>query len=93
MTSGEDITERKNAEKALEESRQMLEHQNEEYSTLHEEYLTMNEELTSINEDLSTAIERAEESEKLKTSFLQNMSHEIRTPLNAIIGFSEMLGM
>ncbi|MGM0376857.1 MAG: PAS domain S-box protein [Bacteroidota bacterium] len=90
---GRDITERKNAEKALEESRKMLEHQNKEYSALNEEYLTMNEELTSINEDLSTAIERAEESERLKTAFLQNMSHEIRTPLNAIIGFSEMLGM
>ena len=90
---GRDITERKEAEEALAESRQMLERQNEEYATLNEEYLTMNEELTSINEDLSAAIERAEESEKLKTAFLQNMSHEIRTPLNAIIGFSEMLGM
>ncbi|MGL1903756.1 MAG: MASE1 domain-containing protein [Fibrobacterales bacterium] len=35
--------------------------------------------------------EKAEESEKLKTSFLANMSHEIRTPLNAIIGFSNLL--
>jgi len=70
-----------------------LERQNEEYAALNEEYLTMNEELTRINQDLSLAIERAEESEKLKTAFLQNMSHEIRTPLNAVIGFSEMLGM
>ncbi|PWD98714.1 PAS domain S-box protein [Marinilabilia rubra] len=90
---GRDVTEQKMAEKALQESREMLERQNEEYASLNEEYLTMNEELTSINEDLSTAIERAEESEKLKTAFLQNMSHEIRTPLNSIIGFSEMLGM
>jgi PAS domain S-box-containing protein len=90
---GRDVTERKMAENALQESREMLERQNEEYATLNEEYLTMNEELTSINEDLSTAIERAEESEKLKTAFLQNMSHEIRTPLNSIIGFSEMLGI
>jgi|GEM_PF-1866961 len=90
---GRDVTEQKLAEKALQESRELLERQNEEYASLNEEYLTMNEELTSINEDLSAAIERAEESEKLKTAFLQNMSHEIRTPLNAIIGFSEMLGM
>lgn len=34
---------------------------------------------------------RAEESEKLKTAFLQNISHEIRTPMNSIIGFSELL--
>lgn len=90
---GRDITERKMAEDALRESRELLERQNEEYAALNEEYLTMNEELTSINEDLSQAIERAEESEKLKTAFLQNMSHEIRTPLNSVIGFSEMLGM
>ncbi|MBP7459839.1 MAG: PAS domain S-box protein [Candidatus Delongbacteria bacterium] len=41
---------------------------------------------------LIAAKEKAEESDRLKTAFLQNMSHEIRTPMNAIIGFSEMLG-
>lgn len=34
---------------------------------------------------------KAEESERLKTSFLSNLSHEIRTPLNAILGFSSLL--
>lgn len=33
----------------------------------------------------------AEQSDRLKTLFLQNMSHEIRTPMNGIIGFSELL--
>ncbi len=33
----------------------------------------------------------AEQSDYLKTAFLQNMSHEIRTPLNAICGFSGIL--
>lgn len=37
------------------------------------------------------AKEKAEQSDKLKSTFLANMSHEIRTPLNAIIGFSELL--
>ncbi|NJK85458.1 MAG: hypothetical protein HC906_05315 [Bacteroidales bacterium] len=37
------------------------------------------------------AKEKAEESDRLKTSFLQNMSHEIRTPMNAIMGFSQLL--
>ncbi|HZL10190.1 MAG TPA: ATP-binding protein [Prolixibacteraceae bacterium] len=41
--------------------------------------------------DLISAKEKAEESDRLKTSFLQNISHEIRTPLNAIMGFSELL--
>lgn len=35
--------------------------------------------------------EHAEESDRLKTAFLQNMSHEIRTPMNAIMGFSSLL--
>ena len=42
-------------------------------------------------EELLRAKEKAEESDRLKTAFLQNMSHEIRTPLNAILGFSELL--
>jgi len=41
--------------------------------------------------ELISAKERAEESDRLKTAFLQNMSHEIRTPMNAIMGFSELL--
>lgn len=35
--------------------------------------------------------EKAEESNRLKSSFLANMSHEIRTPMNAIQGFSELI--
>ena len=42
-------------------------------------------------ENLEAAKKRAEESDTLKTAFLQNLSHEIRTPMNAIVGFSKML--
>jgi PAS domain S-box-containing protein len=41
--------------------------------------------------ELKIAKEHAEESDHLKTAFLQNMSHEIRTPMNAIMGFSSLL--
>lgn len=40
---------------------------------------------------LDEAREKAGESEKLKTTFLENISHEVRTPLNAIVGLSTLL--
>jgi signal transduction histidine kinase/Tfp pilus assembly protein PilF len=44
-----------------------------------------------INKELVESKNKAEESDKLKSKFLQTISHEIRTPLNGIIGFSEMI--
>jgi PAS domain S-box-containing protein len=41
--------------------------------------------------NLRNALRKAEQSDMLKTAFLNNLSHEIRTPLNAIVGFSEIL--
>lgn len=35
--------------------------------------------------------QKAEESEKMKTAFINSVCHEIRTPLNAIVGFSDLI--
>ncbi|MFA5418641.1 MAG: PAS domain S-box protein, partial [Bacteroidales bacterium] len=42
-------------------------------------------------DDLKVALDKAEESDRLKSAFLANMSHEIRTPMNGILGFAQML--
>lgn len=47
--------------------------------------------LIEAKEELRKAKEVAEQSNWLKTMFIQNMSHEIRTPLNSIVGFSGVL--
>ncbi len=78
------ISERKRSEQLLKENSERIEAQNSEY-------IKINEELFKINRELKIAKEKAEESDKLKTAFLQNMSHEIRTPMNAIMGFSDLL--
>lgn len=41
--------------------------------------------------EMYAAIEKAQEAERLKNTFIANMSHEIRSPLNAIVGFSNLM--
>lgn len=41
--------------------------------------------------NLIVAKDKAEESDRLKSTFLANMSHDIRTPLNSIVGFTDLI--
>lgn len=56
--------------------------------------LSINRDITlrkKTEQDLIMALEKATESDRLKSAFLTNMSHEIRTPMNGILGFSDLL--
>lgn len=57
-------------------------------------YIKIGEDITDrkrLENQLSQSILKAEESDKLKTSFLSNLSHEVRTPLNGILGFTNLM--
>jgi len=41
--------------------------------------------------ELRAAMEKAKESDQLKSAFLLNISHEIRTPMNGILGFVDLI--
>ena len=47
--------------------------------------------LLKQNHDLEIALDRAQESDRMKTSFIEHVSHEIRTPLNVITGFAQVI--
>ncbi len=72
-----DISDRKQAEKELQETLSELEDANKLLESSVERANQMTQEATLAN--------------MAKSEFLANMSHEIRTPMNGIIGFSDLL--
>ncbi len=72
-----DITERKQAEKKLEETLSDLE--------------AVNEHLQQQTALASAMAAEAEMANAAKSEFLANMSHEIRTPMNGVVGMTNLL--
>ncbi len=77
LTTMTDITERKQAERKLEEFAQKMEYKNMDLDLA----LSRARELTW----------QAEKANMAKSEFLANMSHEIRTPMNGVIGMTGLL--
>ena len=59
-----------------------------------EKYFGLRRDVTDlilVQKKLEAEMLKAQESERLKTDFLENITHEVRTPLNSIVGFSNLL--
>ncbi len=64
---------------------------NQMVASLEESTLRLNQVVDQRTQQLRQALERAEESDRMKTAFLGTVTHELRTPLASIKGFAETL--
>ncbi|MEO0442639.1 MAG: response regulator [Pseudomonadota bacterium] len=62
-----------------------------EIGQLAKNYNQLAQYLSAMLQDRQIALEKAEESAKLKSEFLASMSHEIRTPMNGVLGMLDLI--
>ena len=58
---------------------------------LNDNYMSINRKLQATLGELSSAKEKAEDANKMKSQFVSMISHELRTPLTSIIGYSQLV--
>ena len=68
-----------------------------QFSYMQPDYVVLNiYDLTrqkAMHQELEVAKRKAEQSEQIKTAFLNNISAELRTPLNAVNGFAQLIAL
>ena len=77
--------------KNLLESRYLHQQLLNQNKRLEEKVAARTSELVKINQELIIAKNKAEESDKIKSAYLETISNEMKTPLNNILGFSSLL--